>query len=89
MNGFKLIGIRPHKECDKKFLKLLEPGRLYQFYNDYKFFIDEKTQFDGLNGEIHSYEIDQTIPEDLYKIGSEYQRLSYCWEKWNWKKYFN
>ncbi len=70
MNGFKLIGIRPHKECDKKFLKLLEPGRLYQFYNDYKFFIDEKTQFDGLNGEIHSYEIDQTIPEDLYKIGN-------------------
>lgn len=33
-NNFKLIGIRPHKDCGEKFLKVLEPGRLYLFYKE-------------------------------------------------------
>lgn len=51
MSGFRLIGIRPHKECGEKFLKVLEPGRLYQFYNEYEFYTKDG-KFDGVNGEI-------------------------------------
>lgn len=71
MNNFKLIGIRPHKNCGEKFLKVLEPGRLYQFYNDYEFFIDRNNvnKFDGVNGDILSFKYNPTVPNDLYKIG--------------------
>lgn len=69
MNSFKLIGIRPHKDCGEKFLKVLEPGRLYQFYNEYVFYT-EKGKFDGVNGEIAHYKFNKTVPEDLYKIGN-------------------
>jgi hypothetical protein len=37
MSGFKLIAIRPLVGCDKRFLKNLTEGEIYQFYNDYKF----------------------------------------------------
>jgi predicted ATPase len=69
MNNFKLIGIRPHKDCSEKFLKVLEPGRLYQFYNEYEFYT-EKGKFDGVNGEIIKYKFKQTVPENLYKVGN-------------------
>jgi predicted ATPase len=69
MDNFKLIGIRPHKECGEKFLKILEPGRLYQFYNEYEFYT-KKGKFDGVNGEITHYEFKKTVPEDLYKVGN-------------------
>ena len=69
MSNFKLIGIRPHKDCGEKFLKVLEPGRLYQFYNEYEFYT-EKEKFDGVNGEITHYEFNKTVPEDLYKVGN-------------------
>lgn len=70
MTDFKLIGIRPHKDCGKKFLKLLEPGRLYQFYNDYHFFKEKDIPFDGVNGDINYYELRETVPSDLFKIGN-------------------
>jgi len=68
---FKLIGIRPHKDCGNRFLKILEAGRLYQFYNDYEFFTDSDAtnKFDGVNGNILSFKYDSTLPCDLYKIG--------------------
>lgn len=71
-NNFKLIGIRPHANCGQKFLKVLEPGRLYQFYNDYHFFtdFDSQKQFDGVNGDILSFEHKPSIPKNLYKIGN-------------------
>jgi hypothetical protein len=69
MSGFKLIGIRPHKDCGEKFLKVLEPGRLYQFYNEYEFYTEEE-KFDGVNEEIKKYKFKQTVPDDLYKVGN-------------------
>jgi len=68
VNNFKLIGIRPHKDCGEKFLKVLEPGRLYQFYNEYEFYTKDG-KFDGVNGEITHYEFKKSVPEDLYKVG--------------------
>lgn len=35
--SFKLLAIRPLKDCNPKFLKNLEENRIYQFYNDYEF----------------------------------------------------
>jgi len=37
MSGFKLLAIRPLVGCDRRFLKNLTEGEVYQFYNDYKF----------------------------------------------------
>ena|SRR5690554_985408 len=54
MDNFKLIAIRPHKNCNKEYLKVLEPGRLYQLYNNYQFYTT-KDIFDGVNGDITSY----------------------------------
>lgn len=68
MSAFKLIGIRPHKDCGDKFLKLLEPGRLYQFYNEFEFYTDDG-KFDGVNGEITYYNSINPTPDNLYKIG--------------------
>lgn len=61
-NGFKLIAIRPLADCNKSFLKVLEAGQLYQFYNDYHFkFVD-----DNEKNIVESIEYNPTVPEDLY-----------------------
>ncbi|MBX2950061.1 MAG: hypothetical protein KF704_12345 [Crocinitomicaceae bacterium] len=67
MSSFKLIAIRPHHNCGHKFLKVLEPGRLYQFYNEYEFYTNDG-KFDGVNGEITRYEYKRSVPDDLYKV---------------------
>lgn len=36
--SFKLIAIRPLKDCSKKFLKNLEPNRIYKFYDEALFY---------------------------------------------------
>jgi predicted ATPase len=41
MSGFKLLAIRPSNDCDKQFLKNLNQGDFYKFYQDYYFEIDE------------------------------------------------
>lgn len=41
MSGFKLLAIRPLAGCDKRFLKNLTEGEVYQFYQDYYFEFDE------------------------------------------------
>jgi predicted ATPase len=41
MSGFKLLAIRPLNNCDKQFLKNLNQGDFYKFYQDYYFKIDE------------------------------------------------
>jgi predicted ATPase len=68
MSGFKLIGIRPHEDCGSQFLKILDPGRLYQFYNEFVFYT-KKGKFDGVNGEINHYDFIKDVPEDLYNVG--------------------
>lgn len=37
MNEFKLIAIRPLKECDRNFTKILHENETYVFYNEYDF----------------------------------------------------
>lgn len=39
MSGFKLLAIRPMKDCDPKFLKNLKEGMLYKFYQDYDYYV--------------------------------------------------
>jgi hypothetical protein len=39
MSGFKLLAIRPLDGCDKQFLKNLQPGMIYKFYQDYDYFV--------------------------------------------------
>lgn len=69
MNSFKLIGIRPHEKCHSKFLKVLEPGRMYQFYNEYEFYTKYE-KFDGINGEITGFDFKPTVPDDLFRVGN-------------------
>lgn len=37
--AFQVIAIRPHQNCDKKYLRLIKPGIMYYFYNNFS--IDE------------------------------------------------
>lgn len=60
--SFKLLAIRPLDGCNPKFLKNLEEGRIYKFYNDYKFFQDK-------GGNVTSIEYEETIPKELYYQG--------------------
>jgi ABC-type multidrug transport system ATPase subunit len=60
MSGFKLLAIRPLKDCDDRFLKNLNAGVIYKFYNDFEFSLDknEKDVISILNN--------STIPDNLY-----------------------
>ena len=58
--SFKLIAIRPLEGCNEKFLKNLEENRIYQFYNDYEFILDEKQE--KVIEIIHT----QTVSENLF-----------------------
>ncbi|MBP1163737.1 MULTISPECIES: hypothetical protein [unclassified Chryseobacterium] len=71
--SFKLLAIRPLKGCNPKFLKNLEEGRIYKFYNDYKFY-NGKERIDDFDYEIdinsirdvERIEIDETLPKDFF-----------------------
>ncbi len=58
--SFKLIAIRPLKGCDKKFLKNLKEGEIYNFYNDYEFILD--------NEDVREIKYCSTIPENLFNV---------------------
>ncbi|TDE29311.1 hypothetical protein E0I61_09105 [Flavobacterium ranwuense] len=66
-NNFKLIAIRPLKNCNKRFLKNLKAGNIYKFYNDYTFLNIDKNEVIGFE-EVFNIDHIQTIPEDLYHI---------------------
>ena len=40
MSDFKLLAIRPLKDCNPDYLKVLKPNTIYQFYQDYQFELD-------------------------------------------------
>jgi len=61
MSGFKLIAVRPLEECSKHFLKNLNAGEIYQFYQDYKFIFDERDK-----GFVHQIEHLTQVPQDLF-----------------------
>lgn len=59
--SFKLLAIRPLEGCNKKFLKNLEENRIYQFYKDYNFILDENQK------EVISIEqLEQSVPNNFY-----------------------
>jgi len=64
MSGFKLLAIRPLKDCNPKFLKVLNEGEIYQFYNDYTFIKESK----DIHSNVKEIKYKSSIPEDLYNI---------------------
>ncbi|MBW4362730.1 AAA family ATPase [Flavobacterium taihuense] len=67
-SGFKLIGIKPHKACHSSFVKVLEPSKLYQFYNEYKFYNINGDVIKNNDVSICTYTKETTVPDDLYNI---------------------
>lgn len=70
--SFKILAIRPLKNCRKSFLKNLEVNRFYKFYNDYEFFNGE-TKIDNYENEIDISDksiteiiYNESIPENFY-----------------------
>lgn len=57
-NNFKLLAIRPLKDCDKIFLKNLKAGEIYKLYNDFEYCLDKD--------DIISIKNNFTIPENLF-----------------------
>lgn len=60
MSGFKLLAIRPLEGCDVRFLKNLNQGEFYKFYQDYDFNIDENVKSEVQISHVSS------IPKSLY-----------------------
>lgn len=60
MSEFKLLAIRPAINCDEQFLKNLNQGEFYKFYQDYNFVIDEKEK------NVVQINHKSTIPKNLY-----------------------
>ncbi|MDR7371084.1 AAA family ATPase [Flavobacterium aquidurense] len=66
--NFKLIGIQPHLTCDQKFTKVLERGRLYQFYREF-IFLNAKGDQAKVGDTIVSYiRVENEVPSDLFTI---------------------
>jgi len=61
--GFKLLAIRPIKDCDSKFLKNLIEGQIYQFYSDYSFIRENEND---IHSRITKIEHSPSIPIDLF-----------------------
>ena len=60
MSGFKLLAIRPSKDCDKQFLKNLKPGVFYKFYQDFDF------ELDTSQNSVIKINYVPSIPSDLF-----------------------
>ena len=68
-NNFKLIAIRPLSNCNERFIKNLNKGEIYKFYNDYKFLNKENIEVE-INDEVSNIQFEQSIPRDFYNIKS-------------------
>lgn len=60
MSGFKLLAIRPLKDCDSGFKKNLNEGEIYKFYQDYKFLDNDKNEI-SKNNENQNADVAQVI----------------------------
>lgn len=61
--SFRLIAIRPLANCNPNFLKNLEIGNIYRFYNDYTFDLDNDKK------EVEKVTYNPSINENLYNRG--------------------
>ena len=68
MSDFKLLAIRPVKNCDRRFMKNLEHNHIYKFYNNYDFVLSKSEQ----NGHKQVFKIEQKheIYADLYNVAN-------------------
>lgn len=66
-NNFKLLAIRPLKDCNKRFVKNLKEGHIYQFYNDYHFTNNDGKKINEFDEFVKVTHI-PSVPTDLYKI---------------------
>ena len=67
--SFKLLAIRPVKNCDRRFRKNLERNHIYKFYNNYDFVLSKNDQ----NGHKQVFKIEQReeIYPDLYNVANK------------------
>lgn len=66
-SGFRLLAIRPLKDCHSNYLKNLKEGEIYQFYNQYQFI--RKNEKD-IHSEIQKIEFLSGIPNNFYSTES-------------------
>lgn len=67
-NSFKLLAIRPLKDCNKKFLKNLEKGTIYKFYNEYTFKDSNGNEIITGLEDVSSITHSSKVPVDFYQI---------------------
>lgn len=65
VSGFKLLAIRPLKGCSKEFVKILKPGMVYSFYNDYNFIRENEND---INSEINKIIYNPSLPTDFFNV---------------------
>jgi predicted ATP-binding protein involved in virulence len=68
-NDFKIIAIRPLEGCNRKHLKILNAGTVYQFYNNYKF---KREHVDNHHSTINEIAVDKDILPGIYNIKRDY-----------------
>lgn len=76
-NGFRLLAIRPLEGCDAKFMKKLQGGSIYKFYQDSTFLVKnadgelkEITKKEEKSGaQVDSIKYNSSLPDDLYSKG--------------------
>lgn len=67
-NNFKLLAIRPLKDCDGRFLKNLEKGTIYKFYNEYTFKDSNGNEINTGLEDVSSITHSSKVPVDFYQI---------------------
>lgn len=67
MLDFKLLAIRPRKNCNPNFLKNLDYDRIYQFYNDYSFFDNDGIKVNR-ETEVSCVNFQSRIPSGFYDV---------------------
>lgn len=67
-NGsFKLIAIRPLKNCDERFLKNLNPDYIYKFHNNY-IFLDKNRKEINNDSDVYYVKTKTNNFSELYNI---------------------
>lgn len=75
---FRLLAIQPHKDCGERFHKVLTPGKVYSFYQDYTFIQEDQHTKEppGPTGKVTAIEHTSSFPEDLYDLDNVKVSLS-------------
>lgn len=67
-NNFKILAIKPLRNCDSRFTKLLTPGDLYCLYNNYTF-LPSKENITSINKA-------EEFPEDYFYVTHDTHQVS-------------